>query len=237
MLGILWTVLNPLLNMIVMVFVFSMIFGRQNMALDYPVYVLCGNIVFGFMRMATTGAMSSIVAQRDLLNKTKVNQFVFPTAKVFSSLVNFGFSMIALVLVMVVRILSHAEVAFHWTMLLTIAPFLPALILFSWGLSLILCVVYVYFRDIAHFYNVFLTLWVYATPIFYSLDSIKLTGKKLMLMTINPMYHYVTYFRELIMGNVPDLNTHLIVYAWGIGMFLVGLLFFKLKENKLILHL
>ena len=236
-LGVLWTLLNPLLNMFVLSFVFSKIFGRQNPLLDYPVYILSGNIVFNLMRTATSTGMTSIVGQRDLINKTKLNLFIFPASKVMSALVNYGFSMLALILVMLVRVLMGAKVAFHWTLLLSIAPFLPALLAFSLGLALILSVIYVYFRDISHFYTVFLTLWMYATPLFYTLENLNLSDKELFIMRLNPMYHFVTYYRDLIMGVIPSAGANLMIYAWGLGMLAVGFLVFRAKRNKLILHL
>ena len=155
-LGILWTVLNPLLNMFVMAFVFSRIFGRTGIGMDYPVYVLSGNIVFGFMRTATVTAMPSLVSNYDLITKTRTPYSVFPLSNVFTALVNFGFSLIALIVVMIVRI--PAGVRFHWSGLMVFFPWLPAIFLFSAGLALLLSAVYVRFRDLKHIYNVLLTL-------------------------------------------------------------------------------
>ena len=238
-LGVIWTVLNPLLNMIVMAMVFSKLLGGRAAVGDYPVYILAGNTVFNFMRMATVNALHSIVINQDLLTKTRIKQYVFPVSNVFSALVNFFFSFIALIIVMVIRILMHAPVSFHWTMLMTIVPFLPSLILFVMGISLVLSVFYVYFRDIKHIYEVFLTLWMYATPLFYSLDVLKIDNPTInFIMHLNPMYHYVTYFRDITMfGNIPSLQEHLIIYAWGISMFLIGALIFHFNKKKLLLRI
>lgn len=138
-LGIVWTILNPLLNMIVMAFVFTNIFGRSNIEMDYPVFVLSGTIVFSLMASATKSSLTCIVDSYDLLTKTRVPYSVFPLSRVLSSAVNFLFALIALLLVMVVRILSHAEgVAFHWSMFLIVLPWLPSILIFSLGLSLVL---------------------------------------------------------------------------------------------------
>lgn len=169
-LGVLWTVLNPLLTMIVIAVVFSSIFGRVGIGMDYPVYVLAGNIVFGLMRSATTMALPSMVQNYDLFTKTKVPFIAFPTASVCTATVNFLFSLIALFAVMLFRIPNG--ITFRPTLLLIFFPWLPALFFFSLGLSLLLCSVYVRFRDIQHFYNVFLTLWLYMTPVFYSLETL-----------------------------------------------------------------
>ena len=228
-LGILWTVLNPLLTMLVMAFVFSSIFGRQGIDMDYPVYVLSGNIVFGLLRMSTTQALPSIVENYDLLTKTRVPYFVFPSAHVCCALVNFGFSLIALIIVMIIR-----GVAFKVTLLM-IVVWLPSIFLFCLGLSLVLCSIYVRFRDIKHLYTVFLTLWMYLTPIFYSASILSAEVKS--VLKINPMFHFLQYFRDLITGTVPSITTHGLIYGMGILVFILGFLFFRTQRKTFVLHI
>ena len=234
-LGVFWTVLNPLLNMLVMWFVFDKIFGRSSSGLFYPVYILSGTIVFNFMRASTTTSMTCMVNNYDLLTKTRVPYTVFPLSQNLSAMVNLGFSVIALLILMLACI--PQGVKFHPTMLMMVVPWLPSLFLFSFGLSLALCSIYVRFRDIKHFYDVFLTLWMYATPIFYTLDSLKLGSTTALIMKLNPMYYYVGYVRDLLMGVVPSWQTHLICYGVGIGAFLIGALIFKLSRKKFILYI
>ena len=229
--GILWTVLNPLLNMLVMAFVFSQIFGRGGAeALDYPLYILSGNIVFGIMRSSTTGSLPCLVNQRDMLQKTKVPISLFPTANVFSSLVTFGFSFLALLVVALFRFWA-GEYVFHWEILLTVV-LLPAITLFSLGLSYFLSALYVFFRDLKHIYSVLLTLWTYLTPLFYAPEALK-NSVVTEVLKFNPMYHYVEYFRDLLMGNIPTAGEHLLCYAFGIVVFAVGALFLLAVRNKI----
>ena len=237
-LGILWTMLAPLLNMIVLTIVFSRLFGRNGINMDYPIYVLSGNIVFTFMRVATSTALTSLVDSYEMMTKTRIEYSVFPLSKVISSLVNFGFSCIALIIVMLVRMAQHIpNVGFHWTMLITIAPWLPFYLLFVAGMSLILSIIYVRFRDIKHIYSVFLTLWTYLTPLFYSLDSLNLSDTVIKIMKLNPMYHYVTYFRELLQGQMPSLETQLVCYGCGVVMFLIGWVWFHFTKKRIILYI
>ncbi len=228
--GILWTVLNPLLNMIVMAFVFINLFGSEGIALDYPIYVLSGNIIFGIMRASTTGSLPCLVEQQDMLQKTNVSIGLFPTANVFSALVTFGFSFIALLIVMLFRFFAGAY-AFTWEIILTVV-LLPAILLFSLGLSYFLSALYVFFRDLKHIYSVVLTLWTYLTPLFYTIDALKndYIGK---FMRLNPMYHYVNYFRDLLIGTVPTLETHIICYGFGIAMFVIGYVFLSAVRNQI----
>lgn len=233
-LGIFWTVLNPLLNMLVMAFVFSNIFNRGAILMDYPIYILSGNIVFSLMRTATSNSLPCIVNNYDLLNKTKIPQVIFPLSHNFSAVINFGFSLIALVVVMLFRI--PKGVSFHATMPMIIFPWLPSILLFCIGISLILSTVYVRFRDIKHIYSVILTLWMYMTPIFYAADI--LGEEVLAVLGFNPMFHYLTYFRNVVaLGVVPSLIDHLICYGFGICFFLIGYVIFNSKRKTFILYI
>ncbi len=231
-LGILWTVLNPLLNMIVMSFVFSNIFGRNGISMDYPVYVLSGNIVFSLLRSSTTSAMKSIVNNYDLITKTRTPMMVFPLACVFTALSNLLFSLVALVLVMLFR-----HVPFYFMGVLMFLAWLPSLLLFVSGLSFLLSAFYVYFRDLSHLYNVFLTLWLYLTPIFYSLETLKMPQEYAEIMMVNPMFHYVSFFRDAVSGIVPSISTFAICYGVGIGVLLVGIILFKALRKKLVFYI
>lgn len=233
-LGILWTVLNPLLNMLVMAFVFGNFF-KNDISMDYPVYVLSGNIVFSLMRSATTSSLTCMVNNYDLLTKTRIPYAVFPISNVLSSTVNFGFSLVALVIVMLVRM--SAGVTFHWTMILIIFAWLPAILFFCTGVSFVLSVVYVRFRDIKHLYSVFLTLWMYSTPVFYSLDKMNLGKGYLTAMSLNPMLHYLQAFRELVCGTVPSGKEFLICYGVGLGCLGLGYLIFRLSRKRLLLYI
>ena len=228
--GVLWTVLNPLLNMLVMTFVFSMLFGREGIDLDYSIYILSGNIIFGIMRSSTSGSLPCLVNQRDMLQKTKVSIELFPTANTLSSLVTFGFSFIALLIVMVFRWIAGKYI-FCWEIVLVIT-ILPALTIFSLGISYFLSTLYVFFRDIKHIYSVILTLWTYLTPLFYSVSALKKpTVEK--FMVFNPMYHYVTMFRDMLAGNIPSATQYLICYGFAALSLAIGWLFLRAVKNKI----
>lgn len=244
--GVLWTVLNPLLNMVVMSFVFAAIFGRNTDGLDYPIYILSGNIIFGIMRASTSSSLSCLVSQSDMLQKTRVPIEIFPTANVFSALVTFGFSFIALLIVAGFRalpIFGGPYFAFTWQIVLVIM-ILPAVTLFSLGISYFLSALYVFFRDIKHIYTVLLTLWTYLTPLFYSVESLNsdLITKAMMF---NPMYHYVEGFRELLRGDIPNFMfsfsstqpSILLMYIFAIISILIGWAFLQACKNKIAAYL
>ena len=252
--GALWTILNPLLNMLVMWFVFSLFFGRGDEW--YALYILCGNIIFSFVRNATVQSLPSIVHNRGLLTKNKISQFVFPVSCNLSAVVNFLFSSVALLGVMVVTTLVNPGTAFGPSIFLVVL-FLPALFLFSYGLSLILTSLYVFFRDIQHFYNVFLTLWTYLTPLFWKKEDILESaanrddfGEFLyhlleFVINANPMYHFVDYFREITYRATVDgwtLDFYAfpklgVLYLIGLAFFGVGTLIFSLTRKNFIYNI
>ena len=252
--GALWTVLNPLLNMIVMYLVFSFVFGYGDTP-TYPLYIFCGNILFSFVRASTTQSLTSVVNNRGILTKNKVSQFVFPISHNISAIVNFGFSSIALLGVMIVVSISAGVNYFTPRLFLTLLM-LPALFLFSYGLSLILSAMFVFFRDIQHFYGVFLTLWTYMTPVFWKLDLFEgktfenwfLSFIQPIILTIiksNPMYLFVSYFRYIVFAfsesNAITLGQSFsllgILYIIGLAFFGIGMLVFSLTRRKFIYYI
>ncbi|MBQ7652781.1 MAG: ABC transporter permease [Clostridia bacterium] len=233
-LGVAWTILNPLLTMIVLALVFSRLLSNRGITIDYPVYIMCGNVVFSFMRMCTSQCLPCIVSNGDLLTKTRVPHIVFPLSTALSSSINFAFSIIAVLLVMLVRMWSGADITFSWTIIM-IVPYFPALFGFSLGVGLILCVIFVRFRDIKHLYGIFLMLWTYGTPLFYS-ETI-LSDKMATVELFNPMYHFVKYFREVVaLGDAGDFKTLGICYASAAAAMIVGLLLFNWRKKVFALY-
>jgi len=227
-LGILWTVLNPILMMIIMTIVFSQLFRFEIE--NFPIYYFCGNILFSFMLTATNDALFSILGGANLIKKVYIPKYIFPISKVFSSAVNLFFAYIAMLFVMFVT-----RVEFHLTMFLTPLVVFYVL-LFSIGLGLILATMMVFFRDIAHLYSVFTTAWMYLTPLFYPPSL--LSDKSPWFLYLNPMYHYISYLRDITLyQKVPGITENLICF--GISMFVLslGLMLFYKKQDKFILYI
>lgn len=230
-LGAFWTVLNPLLNMIVLSIVFSKLFGGKEGVGIYPVYLLCGNLIFGMMRQISTQSLECLVSNSGLIKKVKISYSVFPISNMFTALVNFGVSFIALIIVMLI-----VGQQFYWTIFLVVV-IIPAVMLFSLGVGFVLSSMFVFFRDVRHLYNVGITLWQYMTPLFYTAASLG-GGIVTDIININPMTHYVTAFRSIIQwGTIPNAMEFLIMYAWAIGMVAIGYLIFRLNRKKYILYI
>ena len=215
-LGLVWTVLNPLLMMVVITIVFSTLF-KQNIP-NFPIYYLAGSLIFSFNSESTTTALSSIYSNASLIKKVYIPKYLFPLANVLSWLVNLGFSLIAMFIVMLVT-----GAPFHATLLLLPIPIFYTF-LFSAGLG-----------DIAHFYSVFILAWTYFTPIFYPVDILPDAAMK--LMQLNPMYHLVTYMRSLVLyGVFPSLKENLLCLCLGLLMLALGLFVFYKKQDKFVLY-
>jgi len=230
-LGVLWTVLNPLLNMIVLSLVFSSIFGDKAGVGIYPIYLFCGNLIFNMMRQITTQSLTSMVDSSGLTKKVKISYSIFPISSMFTALVNFGVSFIALIIIMII-----VKQNFYWTIILTIT-IVPAVLLFSLGIGLILASLYVFFRDIKHLYGVFITLWTYLTPLFYTASSLK-NYKIVQIISLNPMTKFITAFRSIIQwGVIPSGMEYLICYAWALSMLFIGYGIYRLTRKKFILYI
>ncbi len=236
-LGVLWSVLNPLLNMLVMWLVFSQIFGKNDPV--YPVYLLTGNILFQALRSATEGSLTCLVNNRGLITKVKLDNFLFPLSSTLSSLVNFGFSFISLIIIMFFMQVIGGYQLFGFQ-ILAVVLMLPAFLLFEYGISLFLSVLYVFFRDIKHLYRVFLTLWTYLTPVFYKIEAIDSSSAVYSILKLNPMYYYLTYFRDCVYNmnylgqGVPSWKILGLLYLCGVVFFLVGFAVYKGLNKKVI---
>ena len=228
-LGILWSVLNPLLMMIVMAAVFSYMFRFQIE--KFPVYLILGTIMFDFMNRGTTAALTSIIDSQALIKKVRVEKMVFPLEKVCFELVNFVISLVAAAAVMVFfQVVPSIHVLWG----------LPFIIIctaaFSVGLGLLISALTVFFRDVRHLWSVLITAWTYATPLFYPFDL--LPDWMQAIEQFNPMYHYVTFFRDILMWDTfPGFREILICLGMAAITLFVGVLVFRKTENKFILYI
>lgn len=227
-LGVLWSVLNPLMMMFVIATVFSQVFKIQID--NYAAYYLTGTLIFSFMSEATNGSLTSILGAAGLIRKVYIPKYLFPAEKCLFAGVNTFFTLIAAII-----ILPFIGITLKWTVFLII-PLLLYVLFFSYGLGLILSAVNVFFNDIGHLYGVFTQIWMYLTPILYPVDILPDNVK--LYVWYNPMYYYVEYCRDVLMyGIVPDLQFNLICAAFSISFLILGLVVFKTRQDKFILYI
>ena len=256
-LGYLWSILNPLLVMIIMSVVFSFLFQRGIE--NFPIYLLCGRTMFEFVNQSSTKALSAITDNTSLLKKTYVSKFMFPMAKITASFVDFFFSLGALVIVMLVFSIIKGQLMFSFWNLGFVLVVFEAYV-FGMGLGFLLAQLNVFFRDIRYIYNAFMTMWIYCSAIFYDVGMFYEKAKQQLaaggtpyaeyLAKIieygNPLYIYIKQFRFFVWE--PAVTTN---YSWAqvtgidvalgifyaIAMFFIGTFFFKKSQDKFILYI
>ncbi len=227
-LGFAWSILNPLLMMLVITAVFQNLF--QTSIENFPIYYLTGYLFFSFVTESTNMAMNSIVWSSALIKKVYMPKYIFPLEKCLFGFVNMLFSFIATIMMMLVLRVPFTPSFFAFPI-----PMLY-LFVFALGLSYFLAAANVFFRDIAHLYGVFTTAWMYLTPIFYPMDM--LPNFMVQILKLNPLYHFILYFRALVMQNhIPDLHSNLVCMGFSLIMFLFGVWFFKRKQDRFILYI
>lgn len=227
-LGMLWSLLQPLLMMIVLTIVFSNLFKRDIP--NFPVYLLTGKLIFDFFSQATKASMRSITGNSSLIKKVYVPKYIFTLSKVLSTFITFIFSLIVLLFVVIItKVRVTSAIGFSVFLLIY-------LLIFVIGLSLILASISVYFRDITHLYDVCIVAWMYLTPLFYPIEIIP--EKYKLLININPLYHFISYFRECILyGTVPSLSKNIICVGISVITLIIGMIIFKKKQDNFILYM
>ncbi len=226
-LGVLWTLLNPLFMMLILSIVFSSIFKFE--VEKFPLYILSGQVIFNFYSEATTSAMSSIIGSSALIKKVYIPKYLFPVSKVLSSAINIMASFFALIIVMVV---TRADL--HFSILLIPIPII-CVSCFSMGIGLILAAYAVKFRDILHLYSVFITGYMYLTPIIYPINILPARVKFFVLL--NPLTSILNMFRGFAIYNeMPSAFTMLMSTIPSVLVLFLGVWLFHKRQDSFILY-
>ena len=226
-LGIAWSVLSPLLTLLVMKIIFTHFFGR-NMPF-YTTYLFSGNLVMAYFREATTGGMYSLMSNASIFTKVNIPKYLFIFSKNVSALVNF---LIILVVYFFFCALDGITFGFH--MLSLIYP-VVCLLAFSVGVGMVLSAMYVFFRDTHYLYEVFLTLLTYLSAIFYRIDGYPPLIQKMFLL--NPIYCYIKYFRLVVIdGYLPSVSYHLLCLFYAAIALTAGFWVYKKNNHKFLYY-
>src|SRR6266702_2196634 len=226
-LGFLWALLNPLFTMIILTVVFSTL---MRVAIPYyPIFIISTLLPWTFFAQSLSYAADSIVANGELLKKVYVAKSVFPMAAVLSNLINFTFSLIPLMALLVLF-----RFPFHWTWIYLPIP-LFGLFLFALGCSFFFSMANVFFRDMAHILQVILPAWFYLSPIIFSLDL--LPQKYRLLFRLNPMLYLLNGFRLAIYyGLLPSPQSAAASLAVGGAALFLGYRLFSRYQNSLVFY-
>lgn len=236
-LGILWSVLNPLFTMLVLTTVFGMLLKIR--VENFATYYIVGASLWTFFSESTTLSMSSVIGSAALIKKVYVPKYMFPLEKCIFAFINYAFSLIAVVIVMIIQ-----GVYPTFNIFLSIIPILLCFV-FCCGLSLFFSAIAVYFRDVLHLYSVLLTVWMYLTPILYPLTLLEEVKAVYIIARCNPMVYFVEYLRYTFMNrpffegahNVTFLELNLFCIGFAALSLIIGWFTFKKAERNFILHI
>ena len=227
-LGMLWSILYPLLDLVILVIIFTKLLGRDTP--HYPIYVFCGTIMMAYFREATREGMNSLRANRNIITKVKMPNFLFLISKNVSSLFNF---LLTLCIFFILCIVDGIKFRMLFTLL--IFPII-CITIFNIGVSFILSTCYVFFRDTAYLYDLLLIIINYLSATFYRIDSFRIRVKILFLL--NPIFCYIEYFREVVIYNaIPSVGLHLLCLGYSLFYLLVGIFVYKKNKKKFIYNL
>jgi len=221
-LGVAWTMLNPLGTTLILSVVFSQVFVVQH---GYAGYVLSGLMPWTFFAQTTNAAMVTLVWGGGLLKRIYLPRTIFAVSGVGTGVVNLVLSLAPLIFILLIT-----GVPIKATALLLPIPIL-LLTMFSLGIGLIISAVAIYFADVAEMYQIILTAWMYLSPVIYTEEM--LPAKYLWVVKLNPMYYLIQLFRAPIYeGRIPDLNEWLVAGAISVVTLVVGWIFFSYKADE-----
>lgn len=227
-LGMLWSVLSPLLTLFVMKIIFTEFFGRNTP--HFTIYLFSGNIVMAYYRESTRAGMNCLVSNSGIISKINVPKYLFLLSQNVSALINFA---LTLVVYFIFCIFDHIHFGFH--MFALIYPIMCLLIM-NLGIGMILSAWYVFFRDIEYLYSVFLTLLTYLSAIFYTIDRFSPQVQRMFLA--NPVYVMIKYFRLVVIdGAIPSLAYHLLCAFYAVFFITAGCLVYKKNRQKFLYYM
>lgn len=242
-LGIFWSFLQPLLNMIVLSVVFGALLGRTGKGvICYPVFLFSGRLIYEFFVTSTKQAMTSFRRNAAIMKKVYVPKYMYPFSSILSTFVTTAITMICYILVWIffkaTGISGGSNLHFTWHFFLMWIPMI-ILLVFSTGVGLVLSVLCVYFRDIEYIWDVLMRLLMYLLPIIYTVDRFKGSHRWIRrVIEVNPLYSMIQMFRQCVLtGEL--LHWKMLVYSLisSIIMLMIGVFIFNKKSDDLIFHL
>ncbi len=226
-LGMAWSVLSPLLMLLVMKLVFTQFFGRTME--HYTTYLFCGNLIFLYFNESTTQGMSSLISNATIFTKVNVPKYLFLFSKNVQALINFGLTLVVFVLFCVLD-----GITFTWRWVLLLYP-IAMLLLFNMGVGLILSALYVFFRDIQYLWRVFTQLLMYMSAIFYTIDQYSPMVQNIFLL--NPVYLFIRYFRKIVIdATIPSVWFHLLMAADVVIVLGIGCWMYKKYNHRFLYY-
>ncbi len=224
-LGVVWSVLSPLLTLLVMRLVFTQFFGHS---IDhYTTFLFCGTLAFSFFSDCTSQGMFTLRSNVQIYSRVNMPRYIFLLSKNTQLLCNFALTMCVF---LVFCLLDSVAVTPRFLLLLY--PIL-CMVVFNIGLGLFLAVLLVLFRDIQYLWNVIVRLLMYLSAVFYNVNSYPPLIQRVFLL--NPVYCFIRYFRQVVLDGVtPSLEFHLLILAYTLAALALGCgIYWKFKDSYL----
>ncbi len=226
-LGMAWSVLSPLLMLLVMRLVFTQFFGYSME--HYTIYLFCGNLVFSYFSESTGQGMQSLMGNAGIFTKVNVPKYLFLFSKNVQALINFGLTLIVFVLFCILD-----GITFTWRWVTLIYP-IALLLLFNIGVGLVLSALFVFFRDIQYLWTVFTQILMYMSAIFYTIDNYSPMAQNMFLL--NPVYLFIRYFRKIVIDTtIPSVWFHLLMLADVVIVLGIGYWMYKKYNHRFLYY-
>ena len=227
-LGIGWSLLSPLLMLLVMKLVFTQFFGRSTP--HYTIYLFCGNLIFHYFQESTKSGMRGLMDNSKIFSKVNVPKYLFLFAKNAQTLLSFLLTLIILFI-----FVAFDRLPFTWKFFMLLYP-IVGLVLFNIGVGLILSALYIFFRDIQYLYDIFTRLLMYLSAIMYTIDRYSPEVQNLFLL--NPVYLFIRYFRKIIIeATIPSVWFHLLIAADVIIVLGIGCWMYKKYNTRFLYYI
>lgn len=227
-LGMLWSLISPLMQLLVMSIVFTSFFGRDKP--HYTIYLFAGNLTYAFFKDSTTGGMNSLMQNAGIITKINLPKYMFLLSKNVASVINY---VLTLLIFFIFALADGIEFKFSFFML--IYP-IVCLILFNIGCGFILSAMFVIFKDIQYLYDIFTLMLMYLSAIFYYTDTYSPQVQK--LFYLNPLYTYITYFRQIVIdGIIPSWKVHVLCLLYAVAALGIGALIYKKYNYKFMYYM
>ena len=226
-LGMAWSVLSPLCQLLVMMVVFKNLFGRS--VNHYVIYMFAGNIIWSYFNESTTQGMSSLMNNSAVISKINVPKYLFLLSQNVSALINFS---LPIGIFFMFCLVDHID----FTPAMFMLPYsVCCLVIMNVGIGMVLSALFVFFRDIQYLYRIFLTILNYLCAIFYTLDHFSPQMQRLFLL--NPVYANIRYWRIIVLeGKIPSLQYHVLLLFYALLFLGIGAFFYKKYNHRFIYY-
>ncbi len=226
-LGMGWSILSPLIMLLVMKIVFSQFFGAG--VVHYTIYLFCGNLIFSYFNESTTQGIRALMENAGIFSKINVPKYLFLCSKNVQAFINFMLTFGIFLLFCL-----GDGIPFTWKFVLLLYPIFMMLVM-NVGVGLVLSAWFIFFRDIQYLWTIFIQLLMYVSAIFYTVDGYSPAMQQLFLL--NPVYLNILYFRQIVIdGTIPAFGIHLRIFIYALLTLVLGCWTYKKYNTKFLYY-